>query len=256
MTQLVETIERLAEVHFGYRVVLRPAGHKIRAMFGGRVLADSSRVLVMQETRLPLVFYFPRADVDMQLFTKTARRTHCPFKGDASYWTFNVGGTSVENAAWSYDAPYDEALDVKEYLAFRWDAVEIWLADDQQIIDQPRDDVSARANPFVDWVVQKAWRPTSLRNSVQQLADVLVENGLPLWRLRLLIRTLNPQLFGMAYTWQRGAEEISEFQISHEALNGPQYLESPFALIIAGQGGVRRRLEGRWQSSGSPEEQG
>ena len=123
-----------------------------------------------------------------------------------------MGGTSVENAAWSYDSPYDE-LDVKEYLAFRWDAVEIWLADDRQIIDQPRDDVSARANPFVDWVVQKAWRPTSLRDSVQQLTDVLVENGLPLWRLRLLIRTLNPQLFGMAYTWQRGAEDISEFQI-------------------------------------------
>ena len=109
-----------------------------------------------------------------------------------------MGGTSVENAAWSYDSPYDE-LDVKEYLAFRWDAVEIWLADDRQIIDQPRDDVSARANPFVDWVVQKAWRPTSLRDSVQQLADVLVENGLPLWPLRLLIRTLNSQLFGMAY---------------------------------------------------------
>ena len=83
MAQLVETIERLAEVHSGYRVVLRPAGHRIRAMFGGRAIADSSRVLVMQETRLPLVFYFPRADVDMQLSTKTARRTHCPFKGDA-----------------------------------------------------------------------------------------------------------------------------------------------------------------------------
>lgn len=246
MAQLMMTMpkERPLEVRSGYRVVLRPAGHRIRAMFGGRAVADSSRVLVMQETRLPSVFYFPRTDVDMKLLTKTAHRTHCPFKGDASYWTLNVGGTSVENAAWSYEDPYDEASEVKEYLAFRWNTVETWLEDDRQIVGQPRDDVSARANPFVEWVVQKAWRPASLRDSVQQLADVLVENGLPLWRLRLLIRTMNPQLFGMAYTWQRGAEEISEFQISHKALNGPQYLESPFALIIAGQGGVRRRLEG------------
>ena len=83
-------------VHFGYRVVLTPGDQRIRAMIRGETIADSSRVLVMHETRLPSVFYFPRNDVDMNLLTRTAHRTHCPFKGDASYWTFNVGGLSGE----------------------------------------------------------------------------------------------------------------------------------------------------------------
>ena len=246
MAQLTEAdaTETRGEVRSGYRVILKPADHRIRAMFRGQTIADSLHVLLMRETRLPPVFYFPREDVCMELLAKTEHRTHCPFKGDASYWTLKVGDESVENAAWSYEDPYDEALGVKEYLAFNWDAADTWLVYDQQVHNQPGDDAPAKPNPFVDWLVQKAWQANSLRDAAQQLANVLVENGFPLWRLRLLIRTLNPQLFGLAYTWQRGAEEVSEFQISHDTLQSPQYLNSPFALIIAGQGGVRRRLEG------------
>lgn len=246
MGQLVEakTTETREPVRSGYRVVLKPAGHRIRALFRGQTIADSSHVLVMQETRLPPIFYFPRDDVSMELLVKTDNRTHCPFKGDASYWTLRAGEALVENAAWSYEDPFDEALDVKEYVAFDWDAVTAWFVDDQQIFDQPRDESPPEANPFVEWLVQRSWQAKSLPDAVQQLADVLVENGFPLLRLRLLIRTLNPQLFGLAFTWQRGFGEITEFQISHEGLQSPQYLNSPFALIINGQGGVRRRLEG------------
>ncbi|MCZ6861772.1 MAG: DUF427 domain-containing protein [Alphaproteobacteria bacterium] len=213
-------------------------------MFQGQTIADSSHVLVMQETRLPPIFYFPRGDVSMELLAKTDHSTHCPFKGDASYWTLNVGEASAENAAWSYEDPYDEALDVKDYVAFNWNDIDAWMVDDRQIVDQPRNDAPAKANPFVDWLVQRAWQAKTLPEAVQQVAEVLVENGFPLWRLRLIIRTLNPQLFGMAYTWQRGADDITEFQISHETLQSEEYLNNPFALIINGQGGVRRRLEG------------
>lgn len=246
MVQLAEakTTESGETVRSGYRVVLKPADHRIRAQFQGHTIADSAHVLVMQETRLPPVFYFPRDDVSMERLVKTNHRTHCPFKGDASYWTLKVGQASVKNAAWSYEEPFDEALDVKEYLAFDWGAADAWFVDDQQIFDQPRNDSSAEANPFVDWLVQRSWRAKSLPDAVQLLADGLVENGFPLLRLRLLIRTLNPQLFGLAFTWQRGVGEITESQISHEGLQSPQYLNSPFALIIDGQGGVRRRLEG------------
>ena len=240
----VATTETRAELRSGYRVVLTPADSRIRALYRGQTVADSARALVMRETRLAPIFYFPRDDVAMELLAKTDRRTHCPFKGDASYWTLNVGEASAENAAWSYEDPYDEALDVKEYVAFNWEDIDAWMVDDQQIFEQPRDDAPARANPFVDWLVQQAWQAKSLPDATQELADVLVENGLPLWRLRLLIRTLNPQLFGMGYTWQRGVGEITESQMPHEGLQSEQYLNSPFALIIDGQGGVRRRLEG------------
>lgn len=246
MAQLVETktTQPEAELRSGYRVVLKPADNRIRAIFHGQTLADSAQALVMQETRLAPIFYFPRDDVSMELLAKTDHRTHCPFKGDASYWTLKVGDVSVENAAWSYENPYDEASDVKEYVAFNWGDIDAWMVDDEQIIDQPRDDTPAQTNPFVDWLVQKAWQAKTLPDAAQQLADVLVENGFPLWRLRLVIRTLNPQLFGLAYTWRRGVDNIADYQLSHEELQSPQYLESPYALIINGQGGVRRRLEG------------
>ncbi len=246
MAQLVgtDTAQSETELRSGYRVVLKPAGNRIRAIFQGQILADSSNVLVMRETRLPPIFYFPREDVSMALLAKTEHRTHCPFKGDASYWTLDGGDTSAENAAWSYEDPYDEALDVKEYLAFNWGDIDAWMVDDQQIIEQPLDHTPARTNPFVDWLVQRAWQAKSLPDATQQLADALVENGFPLWRLRLVIRTLNPQLFGMTYTWQRDIDDLTETQISHEGLQSQQYLNSPFALIINGQGGVRRSLEG------------
>ena len=111
-----------------------------------------------------------------------------------------MGEASAENAAWSYEEPYDEALDVKDYVAFNWNDIDAWMVDDRQIVDQPRNDAPAKANPFVDWLVQRAWQAKTLPEAVQQVAEVLVENGFPLWRLRLIIRTLNPQLFGMAYT--------------------------------------------------------
>ncbi len=243
MTQSAEPVAP-AEVAAGYRIVLMPAGHRIRATFQDQTIAESTNALVMRETRLPPVFYFPRDDVAMQFLAPTPSRTHCPFKGDASYWSLKVGDASVENAAWSYEDPFDEALVVKDYIAFTWDAIDSWWTDGQQIIDQPGDDQGARENPFIDWLVRKSWQVQSLPDAVQQLADVLSDNGFPLWRLRLLIRTLNPQLFGLAYTWQRGVDGIAEYQISHEEQLTPQYLDSPFALIIDGQGGIRRRLDG------------
>jgi len=247
MAQLLETVAAngsRAEMRSGYRVVLAPTGQRIRAIAHGQTVADSAHALVMHETRLPSVFYFPRDDVRMDLLGRTNHRANCPFKGDASFYTLTVDGASIENAAWSYEEPYDEATDVKKYVAFEWNAIDTWLADDQPIAEQPYDDDVDAANPFVEWLVQKAWRPKTLAESVQQLADVLVDNGLPLWRLRLVIRTLNPQLFGMAYTWQRGNGEIEEYQVPHDTLHSAEYLNSPFALIIDGQGGVRRRLEG------------
>ena len=76
-----------ARAHEGYRLFLESDPRRIRAEFQGETIADSSNVLVMHETRLASVFYFPREDVDMSLLQATAHSTHCPFKGDAAYFT-------------------------------------------------------------------------------------------------------------------------------------------------------------------------
>jgi len=233
-----------ARAHEGYRLSIEEDPRRIRAVFQGQTVADSSKALVMYETRLAPVFYFPREDVRMDLLAKSDRRTHCPFKGNASYWTIRVGSRSAEDAAWSYEAPYDESSIVKEYVAFDWPAIDQWYADDTQIVEQPRDKVIAKDNPLVNWLVQDAWLSKSSRDLVARFSDTMIANGFPIWRLRLLVRTLNPLLFALVYTWQRDGDEVTVLELSHENLQSDKYRNSPFALVIKGEGGVRRRLEG------------
>jgi len=83
------------------------------------VLAHSSNALILNETNHGPVMYFPQKDVDFSLLTKSDQTTYCPFKGDASYWDF--GG--VENIAWSYPSPFDEVMEIKNYMAFYSDKV-------------------------------------------------------------------------------------------------------------------------------------
>lgn len=230
--------------HTGYRVATEPSPARIKAEFNGQVVADSADVLVVRETRLPWIYYFPREDVRMDLMARTGNRTNCPFKGNASYWSLVVGERTAENAVWSYEDAYDEASSVKGYIAFDWNIIDAWYADDDPITEQPRDPEPGKDNPLVPWLIQDAWQATSSPGLVALLAHVLVANGLPLWRLRLLIRTLNPQLVGYGYTWQRGNDEIVESSATHEDIQTSGYLNSPFAAILNGEGGVRRRLEG------------
>ena len=70
----------------------------------------------------PVVYYIPRKDVRMDRLVRSSHSTHCPFKGDASYFSV-VGGP--ENAVWSYESPYDEMLAIKERLAFYPDKFQV-----------------------------------------------------------------------------------------------------------------------------------
>ena len=67
---------------------------------------------------------------------------------------------------------------------------------------------------------------------------------MPVSRLRILIRTLHPQLFAMAYSWHEDTGEVAVWRAPHAMVLSEQYQESPFAAIINGEGGVRRRLDG------------
>ncbi len=230
--------------HEGYRIVVAPAAGPVRAVCGPETIVDSKRALVMHETRLPPVFYFPREDVRMDLLAPSDHRTNCPFKGNASYWSIEVGGRRIENAVWSYEDPFDEALPVKGYLALDWGSVDTWFAGTTELREQPRNELQAEANPLVDWLVFDAWKATTTPALVAALAEALNGAGVPLWRLRLFIRTLHPQLFADSYTWRRGVDGIEEFQPPHAMLRRRRYINSPFAVILNGEGGVRRRLEG------------
>ncbi len=235
---------QVGAAHDGFRVTVGPCPQRIKAVFNGETIVDSARAMVMNETRLPHVFYFPREDVRMDLLSSTEQRTNCPFKGNASYWSLQVDGRTASDVAWSYEDAFDEALAVNEYIAFDWSSMDGWYADEELLHEQPRDLEPAGDNPFLNWLISDASRAKSATDLVARLARVLVSEGFPVWQLRLIMRTLNPQLFAISYRWHRGADDIEEFHATHEIARSDQFRNSPFHLIASGQGGVRRRLEG------------
>jgi uncharacterized protein (DUF427 family) len=101
--------------------------HRVRVMLGGRVIADTTRAVTLRETSLPAVHYIPREDADMTLLTRTEHTTHCPYKGDASYYSIAVDGRTMENAVWSYEQPFPAMAEIAGRLAFyprKVDAIE------------------------------------------------------------------------------------------------------------------------------------
>ena len=89
---------------------LEASPRRVRVVLGGETIADSRRVKLLYEAGYLPVYYFPEEDVvRMDLLEATEHTTHCPFKGDASYWSVKVGDTVAENAAWDYPEPIDSA---------------------------------------------------------------------------------------------------------------------------------------------------
>jgi uncharacterized protein (DUF427 family) len=105
-----------------HRIVTKPAGRRVQVTLDGNVIADTKNAIRMEEGTYPAVYYFPRGDVEMDRLERTSHKTHCPFKGDASYYSFKGG---AQNAVWSYEAPYDEMQSIAGLLAFYPDKVEI-----------------------------------------------------------------------------------------------------------------------------------
>jgi uncharacterized protein (DUF427 family) len=91
---------------------------RVRVSVGGDVLADSADVIRVDEDRCPSRYYFPRADVRMDRLEPSATSTSCPFKGWARYFHVQAAGTTLRDAAWSYEEPYDEHHELAGRLAF------------------------------------------------------------------------------------------------------------------------------------------
>lgn len=101
--------------------------NRIKVTFNGTVVADTQQALILKEGSLPPANYIPREDVQMFYLQRTNHSTHCPFKGDASYFTVSVNGKTEDNAVWTYEAPIDSVAQIKDYVVFypeKMDAIE------------------------------------------------------------------------------------------------------------------------------------
>ena len=111
---LTDQIKKAAHATGAHRITTHPFTGTVRVEKDGQVLAESSRAVALEETGLPTRYYLPREDVRTDLLTPTATTSHCPFKGDATY--FSASG--ADDAFWVYEAPSEEdALPVAGLLA-------------------------------------------------------------------------------------------------------------------------------------------
>ncbi|MFM0202302.1 DUF427 domain-containing protein [Paraburkholderia fungorum] len=102
----------------GHTIGISGNNHRVRVIHGGVTMADTQAGLTLTETGLADVFYFPRGDVNMARLERSTHTSHCPFKGDASYFHLRTEDGLIENAVWSYEAPFEAAAQIKGYLAF------------------------------------------------------------------------------------------------------------------------------------------
>jgi uncharacterized protein (DUF427 family) len=99
-------------------VTIERNADRVRVTFAGKVIADSTRALTLSEANYSPVQYIPRDDAQMALLKPTGHTSHCPYKGDANYFSIEAYGRVAENAVWSYEQPFPAMAEIKGHLAF------------------------------------------------------------------------------------------------------------------------------------------
>lgn len=164
-----------------HRVLVQDHPRRIRIRVGDQTIVDTTRGRLLHESNLLPVLYVPLADVDEDVLEPTDHTTHCPFKGDATYWTVRVGDRVEENLAWGYpgqadrDAGFVDGID--EHVAFYLDRVDEVLEEDEPVIGHLRD-------PYHRVDVRRSSRHVVVRVGDRVVADttaprVVYETGLP-----------------------------------------------------------------------------
>jgi uncharacterized protein (DUF427 family) len=118
---------------------VEPTPKRVRIVFNGVTIADSVNTRRVLETSHPPAYYIPQADIRMEYFTATPRRTFCEFKGQASYWTISVNGKTETDAAWSYAQPAPGFESIKDHIAVYPGRMDACYVDDEPVQAQAGD---------------------------------------------------------------------------------------------------------------------
>ena len=150
---------------------------RVRGIVAGETVVDSRRAKLLLETGIGPVWYFPAEDLRSDLLQPSDSSTHCPYKGDATYWTLRVGDEVREDLVWGYDDPIPGAAFLVGHRAFYFDRVDTWLQEDEEVRGHPRD-------PYHRIDVLACSRHVVVEVDGQVVADstrpvLLLETGLP-----------------------------------------------------------------------------
>lgn len=118
---------------------LEPVGERLRVVFEGVTLADSTAAFRVLETHHAPSYYIPPADIMMSLLVPIARETFCEWKGRAAYFDLIANGRRARAAAWCYPAPTHGFSALKDYVSFYAGSVdEAWVGE-MKVRPQPGD---------------------------------------------------------------------------------------------------------------------
>lgn len=104
--------------HPDHKVEEKTLGRRVQVEVDGKIVADSTNVIEVDEDASPPRYYFPRDDVKMDMLERTETTSKCPYKGTAHYYSLKIGDQTLEDAVWTYEDPYDEHTALKGRLAF------------------------------------------------------------------------------------------------------------------------------------------
>jgi uncharacterized protein (DUF427 family) len=111
------------------------SSRQVRVEVDGQVIAETRRPVLLYETGLPTRYYIPKLDVRMELLEKVDTVTHCPYKGDASYWDLKLGDKTYRDFVWSYQRPIPEIPKIENLLSFYNEKVDLYV--DGELQERP-----------------------------------------------------------------------------------------------------------------------
>ncbi|SFK52166.1 DUF427 domain-containing protein [Shimia haliotis] len=100
------------------KITIRKAPGNWTVRAGGAVIGESSNALELSEGDLEPVIYFPRSDIAMAFLDTSEHTSHCPYKGDASYFSIVTKSQTIQNSGWSYETPIEDVSRIKDHIAF------------------------------------------------------------------------------------------------------------------------------------------
>jgi len=167
----------LADAAPPHRIYFADFLPRVRAVVAGRTVLDTTRGKLLHETAILPRFYAPLEDFDAEVLSRTDHATHCPFKGDASYWSVNVDGASRDNAVWAYESPIGAAEWLRGYASLYHEKADEWWVEDERAQGHLRD-------PFHRIDVLPSSRRVRIAVGGETLADteramLLFETGVP-----------------------------------------------------------------------------
>lgn len=132
--------------------LLESVTERLRIIFNGVQIADTTRAYRVLETSHPPTYYIPREDIKTGILKAEARQTVCEFKGVANYWTVSVDGKIASHCAWSYENPNTPYAPLKGYLSFYAEPMDACYVGDEKVTPQP-------GNFYGGWITSKIVGP-------------------------------------------------------------------------------------------------